>query len=732
MKKTRKLATVLMTTVFSFNQLAYAQKVETTEDGSIVTYEKEYFEKYVAVTLLDMLLIIPGGKEIVDKNKNQYDGNGADSQGDRGFGSGGDQILIDGKRLAGKTISIDDNLSRISAEQVEKIELIRGATSGLDVQSQGLVINVTLREGGRDATTFWKVAGKKTFTKDFKPSFTVSRSGNFKGLDYSLSVERDESGYFFNRDEQAFNSNNAKTSDQNVLGGFVWESYKFNSSVGYSFSDGSQIRLNGLFEPGKNSGSDVRNKSTNILNPVTRNEDGASDKWELGGDYTRTLGILGNFKTLFVINHETETETVKTTRGSDTKLFEFSNEGETENKSEKILRASITNEISADQSLEIGGEIAINNFDKSFENRERNGAADAFVLINSDDVKIKENRYEIFASHTYNISSEVVLQSSVITEFSKIIADNVFAGGTPTRRDTSFTYFKPRFNLRYDVSDRNQIRATVEKKVSQLDFGNFVTRYDQEAQVLRLGNTNIRPEQIWDFSMEFEHRLANDGGSIGIEVFYRDYKDHITQVDFTDYQDFANNSISSDDFFALMPTSVLRDQLDFSSKSGNIDKASSIGGKINISKRLDFVGLSDAVVTANYIYEKRRALDQFTGIDRIFPWSSDHTLNVNFRHDITDLGLAYGFSGQYKSLQISQDINYLWPTKPAAEFEIFAEYNIFKGIKVAIKAENLTGKRSKSTFTFYNDHIRFNDALSRTERETTNWTEVTVSLQGTF
>ena len=685
-----------MTTVFSFHQLAYAQKTETTEDGSIVTYEQDYFEKYSAITLLDMLLIIPGGKEIVDKNKNQRQGGGADSQGDRGFGSGGDQILIGGKRLAGKSNSIDDNLSRISAEQVERIEIIRGAASGLDVQSQGLVINVTLKEGGSKATTFWKVSGQKTFEKDFKPGFTLSRSGTLNDIDYSFSAERSENGYFFNRDEEAFNSSDIKTSDQNVNGGFIWADYKFNAGLGIAFQDGGQLSLNGLYEPGTSDGFEIRNKSTNTLNPVTRDVEGNSDKWEIGGDYTRNLGSIGRLKALFVLNNETSSEDVINSTGNGTSLFEHSNEAEEGAKSEKILRVGITKNFNAKHSLELGGEVAINTFDKAFQSQERDAASDPLVLINSDDVKIKENRYEIFANHTYNISSVLVLQSSLTTEFSKIVADNVFAGGNSTRRDTSFTYLKPRVNLRYDITDRNQLRATIEKKVSQLDFGNFVTRYDQQAEVLRFGNTNIRPEQVWDFSAAFEHRLPDDGGSIGIEVFYRDYKDHITQVDFTEYENFTGDNIGGDAFFALPPTSDLRNMTDFTSKSGNIDEASAIGGKLNVSKRLDFIGLPDAVLSANYVYEKRRATDQFTGEKRNFGWASDHTLNFNFRHDLTDLGFAYGFSGEIRSEHVSSDISYLWPQKPAAEFEIFAEYNIFKGIKLKISTTPISTWKIKN------------------------------------
>lgn len=88
----------------------------------------------------------------------------------------------------------------------------------------------------------------------------------------------------------------------------------------------------------------------------------------------------------------------------------------------------------------------------------------------------------------------MVLQSSLTTEFSKIVANNILVGGAIDRRDTSFTYLKPRFNFRYDVTSLDQVRLLVEKKVSQLDFNNFVTRFDQMEQIFKPGNTKIRHE----------------------------------------------------------------------------------------------------------------------------------------------------------------------------------------------------------------------------------------------
>jgi outer membrane receptor for ferrienterochelin and colicin len=144
-----------------------------------------------------MLQRVPGVQEILNRNRQQRNsGGGASSRGSRGFGSGGDQILIDGKRLAGKSNNIDDTLGRISAEQVERIELIRGASSALDVQSQGLVVNIILKEGASNSSTFVQL--KSEVKGDNDPGFEalISHSGAISSLDYTLSAARTNNNSF--------------------------------------------------------------------------------------------------------------------------------------------------------------------------------------------------------------------------------------------------------------------------------------------------------------------------------------------------------------------------------------------------------------------------------------------------------------------------------------------------------------------------------------------------------
>ncbi|MDG1996913.1 MAG: hypothetical protein P8J14_10495, partial [Emcibacteraceae bacterium] len=235
-----------------------------------------------------------------------------------------------------------------------------------------------------------------------------------------------------------------------------------------------------------------------------------------------------------------------------------------------------------------------------------------------------------------------------------------------------------------------------------------------------------------------EHRFPNDGGSFEVEGFYRSFKDKITRVDFTQYYNAAFEEIDgSAAFFALSPDITLRDYVDdtgdsFTSKSGNVDSASSYGANVKASVRLGFLGVPDAVLSANYTYEKSNVTDQFRLIERPFIRQSDHRTSVNFRHDITDLGLSYGANLSFTSDGASSDITYNWPFSPQARLSVFAEYNVMPSVKLRVEFKQLTGRRGLSTQYLYSDHIRFNDLSERIKKDTRVPREVELTLSGTF
>ena len=405
------LTSLFISTVLIAN--VYAAE-EAATDQSVVTYNKDYFEKFAPVTLIDMMQRIPGVQEILNKNREQRrqarnGGAGADAQGGRGFGSGGDQILINGKRLAGKNNNISDTLSRVSADQVVKIDLIRGAAAGLDVQSQGLVINITLAEGASSSTTFWRLTGRYFINEGkFPPSILMSHSGSAGDLQYMFGGEVKNTRRYFYRDEEHFDAADVKTGDKYIDNAMITQNVVLNSNLSYNFDDGGDLRLNGMYEAGLNDRIEEQEElGTQPLHTLW-DTDNDVKKWEIGGDYTRNLESIGQFKGIFVINKEdNDIAIIRDKNLGVADEFQYGQESTNLNKSEKIFRSSLTKNITAKQNLEVGGEVAINTFNKAFVDNRRAIAADPLVLRSSDNVEIKENRYEVFANHTYNFSTNL-------------------------------------------------------------------------------------------------------------------------------------------------------------------------------------------------------------------------------------------------------------------------------------------------------------------------------------
>lgn len=723
-----KLLTLLLASSLIGGLPAYGQADDPVSEYSAVTvYKFDYFAEFGPVTLLDMLERIPEAKQIVDKST----GGGNRGNAKRGFGSGGDQILIDGKRLAGKANNISDTLARVSATNVTEIQLIRGATEGLDVQSDGLVINVLVEAGISTSTTFWKVGG--VYYEGYKahPTFTVSHSGSTGNLEYMVGVERKHWEFLFDRDELYTDGDGNSTGSLFVEGAYKRPSTAFTSNLTYGFEDKSILRLNGLYEPRKDYGDEFREEigDTPFFRFSDRNATGS--KWEVGGDYERNVGFLGRFKMLFVVNRDKNDELIERLNAPDA-TFAYQTLGTVLNRSEKILRGSLNRSITSRQSIEVGAEGAFNNYDQSFKQLSYSDANVISDTVANDTVEISEKRYEVFANHNFNITSKMALQSSLVGEFSTITADSILPDDSVSRRQTSFTFLKPRFNFRYDVTDHGQVRIVVEKKVSQLDFKNFVTRFDNGTQQLRIGNTGIKPQENWEFSAAYEHRFADNLATVGIQFFHTRFKDLIDNVDFSVYEDELGNSIGADAYFALPPSDLLRDATSFTAKSGNIDKATAYGVKVNGNVRLDFVGLEGGVVTFAYEFSTMNTTDQFTGLWRRLDRRSDHRLNLGFRHDITEWQASYGVNGVIKSDYERFYINYYWPNDPYPEISAFAEINIYQGIKARIEGNQLIGKRQRSTLTSYRDHIRFDDISKIANRDTRTAQEFRFSLQGTF
>ena len=261
---------------------------DTAGDGSTVVYPAEYFSEWQPITAQDMLARIPG-QDASGPGRGGPPGGftGNPTRGGRGLGAGssGTEIMINGKRTAGKNQSASSLLGRIAASQVQEIQIIRGTSGELDVRGSSQVINVILFEELASSSISYEAAVNYAQDDTINPGGTVALNGQRGDFDYLLTL-RSQPRYSNDLNNESsilgdFSPNDTVIEERTRDG----ENNELSFNLGYAFTDNSRLQVNGLY----------------AQREALPNE---RDNWEFGGDYEYTFGNGARFKLLGIANRD--------------------------------------------------------------------------------------------------------------------------------------------------------------------------------------------------------------------------------------------------------------------------------------------------------------------------------------------------------------------------------------------------------------------------------------------
>jgi hypothetical protein len=688
--------------------------------GSTQVYDRAYFERYDTVTAEDMVRRVPGTSSILDA----LNANNDDEQ--RGFGSSGDQILLNGKRFAGKG-QILAALKRIQSANVQRIELIRGNTAEANVQSEGLMINVVLEEGVSTGSGSWQAAFRFNDDDVYDGDGLLSYSDSIGSLDYIVSVRRDawNNGYPYWREltktERYFYPNGALRELRSDRSRYIQNQYTLTTDLTYNFENGNVLRLNGSVQPRRaDDDSDIAITRYSPTGAVTQNatevirgDQGWQNQWEIGGDYEAVIG-RSRLNVLFIHSYERDPN-------DEYRNFLFGNTVTELNRNirvpvniESIVRPTVAFPLAAGQTLEIGGEAARNVLRQSlrpFFDRDGDGRVEE-IAIPTGNARVQEIRGEAFANHTWQITPALSLNSSIIVEMSRI------SNNFPASEKHTYIYPKPRVDLRYDLTPADQLRFKIDRKVGQLDFELFVPQYDLVDNEIDEGNPGIRPERQWEFEAGYQRQLPGDQGLFEARVFYNHIEDHIGYF-----------------LFRVEPDGTRV------SAQGNIGKAKHYGAEAKASVRMTALGLPDITIDARYLRQRAEGTDPFLGgTHRIGETQAaddvwDHELQLGFRHDVTAWGFTYGVNYQeFGGDRLFSDIRvYRW-SGAGPRLDAFVEKTLTGSLTLRVEGYGLMPQRTREfqrRIVYSNDVIA--GTISRTENYVTEWDRMfMISLRGTF
>ncbi len=587
------------------------------EDSSTVVYQADYFDQYQPFSVNDMLVRIPG----IDVAR----GGGGENR--RGLGAGGDQILINGRRIAGKGNEGNAQLSRIPATEVEYIEIIRGTSGDLDVRGGSQVINVVLQQAEASVSYAYEVNADHYHDGKIQPGTKISATGQNGALNFFLSAELEPRWEFRDGFEYGLNPDGSvdNTVDRDE-GRDAWPT-TLQANFGYEFSRQDTANLNLLWNDNAYDAyaDRVLSDFSGETPVVTFERDEVptdQGSWEIGGDYMHVFDGGNRWKTLFIVN-DSDNNSVRSRFqiDGDTKerdLF-LSN---IERTRERIVRSSFIANLSEAQSVEAGVERAQTILDTSLQlglfgdsnDGERFGGLSA---VTDSTGTVEEMRYEYFAIHNWQLNNRMSLESTMLFE------DSTISQTGSANRSRDFTFFRPRFDYRFDLTTSMQFRATAEKRVAQLSFRDFTAGVDggDDEQNAFEGNANLRQQQWWQYEANLEYRLPDDAGVVSGNFFYQDLEDLIDNVD-----------VSSGD--------------DILSARGNIGTGERYGIRLDSSLRLNVINQPQMLLTAALTVEESTLTDPFLQRERERSMrGGGSSYRFGFRHDLPDfMNMNYGIN----------------------------------------------------------------------------------------
>lgn len=658
-----------------------------TEDVKL--YSAAYFEAFNALTALDMVNRVPGFS--VDGGGNV-----------RGLGGAAGNVLIDGARPSSKE-SVTTLLARIPASRVTRVELVRGASGGIDMAGHSEVLNVVRKAGGQGSGAYearleaWKGA---PVTADASASY----SGRKAGWRYSVNLERDANYSRFYGDETLSTPDGAvierreEDSSQDSRGwsgaasaerdAGAW-TVGLNANAGISRYDGREpsrvVDGNGAFQELNLSDFDEQTREGEIGGHIARE---ISDTLSV-----QLIGLQGinDFSSLQTFDrYDREGFARRTVQTID------------ETSGESILRGVVDWVPRDGHALQAGLEGAYNFLDSAVTLAVDDGGGLEEIGLPVSNTKVEEYRGEAFASWAWTASKALTVEPGLKAEISRLVQSGDGAN------ERSFVYLKPSLSLSWDYADQRQLSLLVEREVGQLNFGDFVSSTQVNEGQTDLGNPELEPEKTWRGRAEWQRRFWTEG-VLSLVLRY----DYIQ-----DLQDRVPVRGANGKLFDA---------------PGNLELGELLIGRMEASLPLRRLGLDGARFEGWYEVRDAHVDDPVTGRDRFISYRDDELWEVKFRQDFPDEGWAYGLAyykdGYEPVWRLDEKIVF---EGDDGDLDLFVETTRFFGVTIRAAIDNIGNPDSNRTRYLYDGPRDVGRLAAIETRDKFNGQHFSLGVRGVF
>jgi hypothetical protein len=641
-----------------------APAAAASEAGTQV-YTPADFTRFAPKTAYDMLVQVPS-----------FTIREADQE--RGLGQASENVLIDGRRVANKSGGAIDELQRVGAANVARIEIVDASTLGIAGLS-GQVANVILNEQRTASGQFeWEPDFRAHFAKPNLLQGMISYSGESGPIDYTLSIRNNAGRGAFGGPIAVYDPLGNLTERRREVFHSESELPTVQAKFGIAGPGTSVGNLTLAYTPYWNPvfSREVRSPIGGVERTRTTTTELDGYYVDFSGDYTFRLGP-GKLKLIGLRHFDHEpVDTTQVTEFADgrpdegIRFLRDSRIGETVARAEYAWKGGAND-------WQVSLERAYNSLDQRGSLFELTPAGDFEpVEFPEGSGEVAETRYEGIVTWSRALGPKVSLQIDGGAEYSELAR---LDGDLPPRE---FVRPKGNVTLGWRPDAEWDLSLKLSRRVGQISFYDFLAQPNLREDRENSGNPDLVPPQSWEAEIGARKSLGK-WGKTSLRLYAHLIEDI---VDFVPI---------GDDGEAV----------------GNLPKANRFGAEWTSTFQLDPLGLEGAKLDLTAGFEDTSVRDPLSGEKRAISGTMNRWIEASFRHDIPGSDWAWGMDAEHthfaRNFYLSE-INRSWegPVWLAA----YVENKDVLGLTVRAGVNNILNARHRFERTVY-DGRRLRDPV---------------------
>ena len=632
--------------------------------GSKRIYTPADFARFAPKTAYDMLVQVPGFTIRVPQN----------GEVERGLGQANENVLINGQRIANKNYGggdagAVDELQRVSAANVDRIEIVEAASLGIAGLS-GQVANVILKSEKKSSGQFeWNPDIRAHYSKPNLYQGSISYTSKTGPIDYTLRIKNDAGRGAFGGPILIYDANHDLIESRNEIFHSESELLTMSAKFGIDGPGSSVGNLLLAYTPywGPVHIRDHRVRADGL--DRSRFTSVKLDGWyyDVNADYEFALGP-GRLKLIGLRHFDHEPTITK-------QITAFDAGGPDEGVrltrdariSETIGRAEYGLKIGKND-IQLSLERAFNSLDQRGKLEELSPQGDFVgVPFPGGTGKVQETRYEAIASLSRPLTPNLDLQVAGGGEISKLERVD---GDLPPRK-----FFRPKgsINLGWRPAKGWDASLKLRRKVGQISFYDFLEQPNLQQDRENAGNPDLVPPQSWEIEAEVGRELG-DWGKTRLRTYY-----HLVT-----------------DIIDVIPIG------DGGEGVGNLPHAKRFGMESTSTFLFDPIGWKGAKLDMTLGFERTRVRDPLTGEQRTISGIRDRWGSLELRHDVPGTSFAWGASANYDHFTTYYRLTEVFRSwEGPFWFGAFVEHKDIAGLTVRAEVSNIFNARHRNERTFY-------------------------------